>query len=201
MDGVVARYDDPMWRTFTPPVGYQCRCRRIALSERQAQRYIEADRNRLAKYPEIAEARATAKPDPGWDYSICGDSPPAQPGEISQATRQAQDGIAPAPMTGVDRAVARKVADPRYPLPMRNELARRHVRAIDEASEEPVTVEEDSRLPGYAVPTPGGRLVARFIRNSIRGKRITKAQRAAFDALDPDGRTWVDRAIAGALVG
>jgi len=32
--GTVLRWDDPWWKTHTPPNGYGCRCTRIALSER-----------------------------------------------------------------------------------------------------------------------------------------------------------------------
>lgn len=71
MDGFVARYDDPTWRVWTPPSGYQCRCRRIALSEEQAKRFIAADAKRLANDPELAKDRATAQPDKGWDYDPC----------------------------------------------------------------------------------------------------------------------------------
>lgn len=71
MDGFVARYDDPTWRVWTPPAGYQCRCRRIALSEAQAKRFIAADAKRLANDPELAKDRATAQPDKGWDYDPC----------------------------------------------------------------------------------------------------------------------------------
>lgn len=70
MDGLVARHDDPIWQDWTPPAGYQCRCRRIALSERQAQRYIDADAKRMQD-PERATARVTAAPDAGWDYDPC----------------------------------------------------------------------------------------------------------------------------------
>ncbi len=73
MDDFMARHDDPVWARWTPPSGYQCRCRRIALTEAQAPRFIEADRKRLEKYPELAIARAQAEPDKGWDYSPCAD--------------------------------------------------------------------------------------------------------------------------------
>jgi hypothetical protein len=66
MDGMVARHDDPIWSAWTPPVGYQCRCRRIALTEKQAQRFITADQRRLQD--PVADA---AQPDPGWDYNTC----------------------------------------------------------------------------------------------------------------------------------
>lgn len=73
MDGFVARHDDPIWRVWTPPCGYQCRCRRIALTPRQAARFLEADAKRM-KHPVRALERAAALsggPDAGWDYSPC----------------------------------------------------------------------------------------------------------------------------------
>ena len=73
MDGFMARHDDPVWAKWTPPSGYNCRCRRIALTEAQAPRFIEADRKRMEKDPKLAEARAQAEPDKGWDYSPCAD--------------------------------------------------------------------------------------------------------------------------------
>jgi hypothetical protein len=73
MDGRVARHDDPVWSTWRPPAGYQCRCRVISLSEAQAQRFIDADRQRMEKEPDLAQARATAQPDPGWDYDPSAD--------------------------------------------------------------------------------------------------------------------------------
>ena len=72
MDGFVARYDDPVWDTWTPPCGYNCRCRRIALSEKQAAHFQAADARRMED-PDNATARAAAQPDKGWDYSPCTD--------------------------------------------------------------------------------------------------------------------------------
>ncbi len=69
MDGYVARHDDPIWSTWRPPCGYRCRCRLISLSERQAGRFIDADRQRMTD-ADAAIARAQAQPDPGWDYDI-----------------------------------------------------------------------------------------------------------------------------------
>lgn len=74
MDGFVARYDDPAWQNWTPPNGYQCRCRRIALTEKQAEWYRAADEKRQQDSEEVAQARAAALqvgPDTGWDYSLC----------------------------------------------------------------------------------------------------------------------------------
>lgn len=33
LDGRVYRYDDPFWKSFTPPIGWMCRCRISALSD------------------------------------------------------------------------------------------------------------------------------------------------------------------------
>lgn len=38
MDGFIARADDPVWRTWYPPNGYNCRCTTIALTLEEAQR-------------------------------------------------------------------------------------------------------------------------------------------------------------------
>lgn len=70
MDGFIARHDDPVWDAWTPPCGYQCRCRRIALTEKQAAHFRTADAKRMQD-PDNATARAAAQPDKGWDYSPC----------------------------------------------------------------------------------------------------------------------------------
>lgn len=70
MDGFVARHDDATWSTWTPACGHRCRCRRIALTERQAQRYAEQDLEHLAD-ADRARARTAALrdgPDAGWGY-------------------------------------------------------------------------------------------------------------------------------------
>jgi SPP1 gp7 family putative phage head morphogenesis protein len=68
MDGHVARHDDPVWQRWTPPCDHECRCRRVALTDRQAARYAEADLGQMAD-PGAARARAdalTAGGAPGW---------------------------------------------------------------------------------------------------------------------------------------
>jgi len=35
MHGFIAPEDDPIWRTWTPPAGFNCRCTVIGLSEAQ----------------------------------------------------------------------------------------------------------------------------------------------------------------------
>lgn len=36
MDGYIAHVDDPIWKVWRPPAGYNCRCTQIALTEKQA---------------------------------------------------------------------------------------------------------------------------------------------------------------------
>jgi SPP1 gp7 family putative phage head morphogenesis protein len=70
MDGHVARHDDPIWNQWTPSCGHRCRCRRIALTARQAAKYQAADAQRQAD-PTQAKAREAALiqgPDPGWGH-------------------------------------------------------------------------------------------------------------------------------------
>jgi len=62
MHGFIAPVDDPIWRTWTPPAGFNCRCTVIGLSEAQAKR------RGFKPFP-------GKTPDPGWDYSPCHDGP------------------------------------------------------------------------------------------------------------------------------
>jgi hypothetical protein len=56
---------------LTPsPIISNCRCRRIALTEKQAARFLAADTKRLQD-PDAARARVEAQPDQGWDYNPC----------------------------------------------------------------------------------------------------------------------------------
>lgn len=98
MDGFIARHDDPIWAKWRPPCGYRCRCRLISLTEKQAQRYIDADARRLGNdKPQdhlwgltYAQARSRAiseGPDAGWDYDICQECGGSQLDHCSGATR------------------------------------------------------------------------------------------------------------------
>ncbi len=62
MDGFIAQVDDAIWRTWTPPAGFNCRCTVIGLSEAQAKA------RGIKPFP-------GKTPDPGWDYSVCHDGP------------------------------------------------------------------------------------------------------------------------------
>lgn len=74
MSGHVAHMDDPVWREWTPPCGYRCRCTIISLDADEAGKRQEKDQKRLQSDPEAQDARAQAiqsGPDKGWDYSPC----------------------------------------------------------------------------------------------------------------------------------
>jgi SPP1 gp7 family putative phage head morphogenesis protein len=73
MDGFVAKADDPIWGDWNPPNGYQCRCRRIALTNKQGERFHKIDQARMAKNPVLWRDRQSAVidgPDKGWNYNI-----------------------------------------------------------------------------------------------------------------------------------
>lgn len=89
MEGLVAQDDDPIWNIWTPLNGYNCRCRLISLTEKQAQRFINEDTRRLNDNPELANLRLSATPDNGWDYNPC-----AQPSEgLLRAIRNIQNNL------------------------------------------------------------------------------------------------------------
>jgi SPP1 gp7 family putative phage head morphogenesis protein len=74
MNGHVAPVGDAIWKTWTPPCGYRCRCTVISLTPDQAKGKQAADKARLDASAEAAMARAQAVaggPDKGWDYSPC----------------------------------------------------------------------------------------------------------------------------------
>lgn len=57
MDGYIAHFDDPIWHTHRPPMGYNCRCTLISLTPEQAS---------ARGYD--GGAAPTVEPDEGWDY-------------------------------------------------------------------------------------------------------------------------------------
>lgn len=62
MDGHIAPIDDPIWRVWHPPAGYNCRCSQISLTETQA-------RDRGYGKQSVPNAR----PDPGFEDGAPGD--------------------------------------------------------------------------------------------------------------------------------
>ena len=62
MHGFIARVDDPIWKTWMPPAGFNCRCTTIQLTEE------EAKEHGFKPFP-------GQTPDQGWDYSVCDDGP------------------------------------------------------------------------------------------------------------------------------
>lgn len=57
MDGYIARYDDPIWKRWRAPAGFNCRCGITQLSESQA---------RARGYG--TQSPPQVEPDDGWDY-------------------------------------------------------------------------------------------------------------------------------------
>ena len=76
MDGVIRRWDDPLWRTHSAPAGFRCRCSMISLSESQAKARSgfkpDGTGTGLNKQPTMPDG-TPAQPDPGWDYNPFGD--------------------------------------------------------------------------------------------------------------------------------
>lgn len=85
LHGRVLRYDDPFWKSFYPPLGFNCRCRVRALSERDIQErelQVESSEGVLSTGTVLLSRRSgvqveTAilkdvegdiRPDPGWSY-------------------------------------------------------------------------------------------------------------------------------------
>lgn len=79
-DGVALPIDHPWWSTHFPPNGWRCRCRAIAMSERDLQRYVddgfaikrEAPPVEMVRYLDKRtglEAEVPAGIDPGFAYN------------------------------------------------------------------------------------------------------------------------------------
>ncbi len=72
MDGYVAEVDHEIWKRWSVPNGYRCRCTQISLTEEQAKQRYDKDAERLESALEAAQARVAALsqgPDEGWDYT------------------------------------------------------------------------------------------------------------------------------------
>lgn len=51
-DGLVLRATDPFWQRAYPPFGFQCRCRTVSLSEKQAQNIVITDGSTIDYLPD-----------------------------------------------------------------------------------------------------------------------------------------------------
>lgn len=60
MHGIVARYDDPFWQMWSPPNGYNCRCRKVIAFNWQ----VEAGNRKKRQMGYL-----NFKPDPGWEFA------------------------------------------------------------------------------------------------------------------------------------
>lgn len=113
LDGKVARFDDAFWAQHTPPNGFRCRCRRIALNAQQAARYQAEDDARMARNNAARDARLAAMakgPDTGWDYSPCQRPEAGVPESVDRAKEQTNPTIWAAAEPGLLEAVARMIA-------------------------------------------------------------------------------------------
>lgn len=87
-DGVIRPVHDPFWKAgHTPPLGYNCRCSLISLSEAQARARSGFNANGeglgLNKVPTNEDGRP-AQPDPGWAYHPFADGLNAWKPELSR---------------------------------------------------------------------------------------------------------------------
>lgn len=60
MHGIVARFDDPFWQMWSPPNGYNCRCRKVIAFNWQ----VEAGNRKKRQMGYL-----NFQPDPGWEHS------------------------------------------------------------------------------------------------------------------------------------
>lgn len=76
MDGMIRRWDDPIWNTWYPPAGYRCRCSVISLTEAQARIRSgwnqDGTGNGINKIP-LTKDNRTPEPDAGFDYNPASD--------------------------------------------------------------------------------------------------------------------------------
>lgn len=71
MDGTIRRWDDPWWKTHSPPCGYRCRCSTIQMTEAQALRRSQPGADGkprgIYKQPQLEDG-TPAGADAGFDY-------------------------------------------------------------------------------------------------------------------------------------
>ncbi len=65
MDGKIFRHDDPFWGAFSLPCGYRCKCRMVALTDREVQRdwggKVETGAGRIEQVTSTHKDRATGE--------------------------------------------------------------------------------------------------------------------------------------------
>lgn len=69
MDARIFRFDDPFWGAFSLPCGYKCKCRKVALTDKQAERDYSGMRRSSAG--QLSEVTTTHKArDTGDTYQV-----------------------------------------------------------------------------------------------------------------------------------
>jgi SPP1 gp7 family putative phage head morphogenesis protein len=96
-DGIALPIDHPWWKTHYPPNGWRCRCRAIAMTERDLQDYRDAGFKIKTEAPPVnmvryldkrtgLEAEVPAGIDPGFAYN----AGQARLGELGKLARQSE---------------------------------------------------------------------------------------------------------------
>lgn len=193
-DGVTLPVDDPWWRTHYPPNGWRCRCRVIAVNDRELQRLRDsgvaikteapADIEIEHRDPRTGEVlRVPLGIDPGWAYNA-GMASQAQPAEL---LRRGLDSLPSDLARAQVRQLVRSGEFARFlrdPLP--GEL--QPVAVLGATQAQAIGARPGvAMLDGQALPEPGGDLPA------LTGADVAWVQQALDDgqAVALDTRTTV----------
>jgi len=151
MHGLVAPFDDPVWRRWRPPCGQGCRCRVVSLTATGANRLRTVDQRRLHADPALAAARAQSLrvgPDVGWDFDLCMEPTAALRREIEQMRAQCGESEEP-----VDGSEFRASAPPLSAASQPREVTDQE-RAVLAAIEERFHALIRARCQEFHVPVP-----------------------------------------------
>lgn len=168
MDGYVAAIDDPIWRVWHPPAGYNCRCSQISLTEAQARA------RGLGR-----QSRPAVQPDKGFESGAPGDLEGAA--TAAKAKRVAK---APAP-------IAKAIANRKPPPPAGQRLTpppvAKSLREAEKWAKEAIT---SKGVADYPVDPRDGGTAVRFrhaatsLRADVRAKKFGVAKYTGMEKLE-----------------